>query len=147
MKIGEERDHMKFSWRRKKEKLLYHTVASFLLYIYLSVTILLLCCLFICDIMRCNLLTKLSAKTEKVSTSLWKYPIYVGSPRFISPKLIITEGRWNMVDLIMSHWFDFGLLGLGYFAIHRILSKKARELQFSFSLQNGIKFSCKFYKE
>ena len=138
---------MKFSWRRKKEKLLYHTVASFLLYIYLSVTILLLCWLFICDIMKCNLLTKLSAKTEKVSTSLWKYPIYVGSPRFISPKLIITEGRWNMVDLILSHGFDFGLLGLGYFAIHRILSKKARELQFSFSLKNGIKFSCKFYKE
>ena len=47
-----------------------------------------------------------------------------------------------MVDLILSHGFDFGLLGLGYFAIHRILSKKARELQFSFSLQNGIKFSC-----
>ena len=138
---------MKFSWRRKKEKLLYHTVASFLLYIYLSVTILLLCWLFICDIMKCNLLTKLSAKTEKVSTSLWKYPIYVGSPRFISPKLIITEGRWNMVDLILSHGFDFVLLGLGYFAIHRILSKKARELQFSFSLKNGIKFSCKFYKE
>ena len=138
---------MKFSWRRKKEKLLYHTLASFLLYIYLSVTILLLCCLFICDIMKCNLLTKLSAKTEKVSTSLWKYPIYVGSPRIISQKLIITEGRWNMVDLILSHGFDFGLLGLGYFAIHRILSKKARELQFSFSLQNGIKFSCKFYKE
>lgn len=43
-----------------------------------------------------------------------------------------------MVDLILSHGFDFGLLGLGYFAIHRILSKKARELQFSFSLQNGI---------
>ena len=51
-----------------------------------------------------------------------------------------------MVDLILSHGFDFGLLGLGYFAIHRILSKKERELQFSFSLQNGIKFSCKFYK-
>ena len=52
-----------------------------------------------------------------------------------------------MVDLILSHGFDFVLLGLGYFAIHRILSKKARELQFSFSLKNGIKFSCKFYKE
>ena len=47
----------------------------------------------------------------------------------------------------VKHGFDFGLLGLGYFAIHRILSKKARELQFSFSLKNGIKFSCKFYKE
>ena len=145
---------MKFSWRRKKEKLLYHTVASFLLYISISNYFIVVLLIHLRynhkeskSSLKCNLLTKLSAKTEKVSTSLWKYPIYVGSPRFISPKLIITEGRWNMVDLILSHGFDFGLLGLGYFAIHRILSKKARELQFSFSLKNGIKFSCKFYKE
>ena len=64
---------MKFSWHRKRGKLLYHTVASFLLYIYRKYFIVVLLVHLRYNhkesklSLKCNLLTKLSAKTEKVS--------------------------------------------------------------------------------
>lgn len=51
-----------------------------------------------------------------------------------------------MVDLILDYALKFAGIGFAYFALHRVVSKKAKEIHIHIGFI-GLDFDCSFYKD
>ena len=54
-----------------------------------------------------------------------------------------------MIDLILDYALKFAGIGFAYFALHRVVSKKAKEIHIHIGFIGfiGLDFDCSFYKD
>lgn len=67
------------------------------------------------------------------------------TPEFLTV-IYITERRCKMAELILTFILKFILLGLGYYLVHSVFSKKPKDFHFSAD-QDRIEVGGSFYKE
>ena len=51
-----------------------------------------------------------------------------------------------MIDLILDYALKFAGIGFAYFVLHRVVSKKAKEIHIHIGFI-GLDFDCSFYKK